>query len=119
MDSRFIYMIFAIMLVLMVNPFIRPLGLVGHITSTLFIAMTPLSCALALTQDRKKAIMILLIATPFVVLDGLNVFFTSRLWQKARCIRDSDGQYLYGSYYCNDRWEIYVSTDTARFRKRN
>ena len=78
MKSRFIYIIFAIMLVLLVNPFIRPLGLIGHLISTLLLAMIPLASAFALTEDRKKAIIVLLIAAPFVILDGLNVFLTNR-----------------------------------------
>lgn len=78
MKSRFIYIIFAIMLVLLVNPFIRPLGLIGHLLSTLFLSMIPLASAYALTEDRKKAIIVLIIAAPFVILDGLNVFFTYR-----------------------------------------
>ena len=79
MKNRFIYIIFAIMLVLLVNPFIRPFGLIGHLSSTLFLAMIPLASAYALTEYRKKAMIILLIAVPFVVLDGLNVYFTSRV----------------------------------------
>ena len=79
MKSRFIYIILAIMLVLLVNPFVRPLGLVGHLLSTLFIAMIPLSSAFAITEERKNAIVILLIAVPFVVLDGLSFFLSSRL----------------------------------------
>lgn len=79
MKSRFIYIIFAIMLVLLVNPFIRPLGLIGHLFSTLCLSMIPLASAYALTADRKKAIIVLFIAAPFVILDGLNVFFTNHL----------------------------------------
>ncbi len=52
MNSRFIYIIFAILLVLLVNPFLRPLGLFGHLFSTLFLAMIPLSSAFALTENR-------------------------------------------------------------------
>ncbi|MGD9011785.1 MAG: potassium channel family protein [Desulfobacterales bacterium] len=78
MKSRFIYIIFAIMLVLLVNPFIRPLGLIGHLLSTLFLSMIPLASAYAMTEDRKKAIIVLIIAAPFVILDGLNVFITHR-----------------------------------------
>ncbi|MGD9314416.1 MAG: potassium channel family protein [Desulfobacterales bacterium] len=78
MKSRFIYIIFAIMLVLLVNPFIRPLGLIGHLLSTLFLSMIPLASAYALTENRKKAIIVLIIAAPFVILDGLNVFITHR-----------------------------------------
>jgi hypothetical protein len=79
MKSRFIYIILAIMLVLLVDPFIRPYGLVGHLFSTVFLAMIPLSSALAVTEDRKEAITILLIAAPFVILDGLNFYFASHL----------------------------------------
>ena len=79
MKSRFIYIIFAIMLVLLVNAFIRPLGLIGHLSSTLFLAMIPLASAYALTEDRRKTMIILFIAAPFVILDGLNVYFTSRV----------------------------------------
>ncbi len=78
MKSRFIYIIFAIMLVLLVNPFIRPLGLIGHLFSTLCLSMIPLASAYALTEDRKKAIIVLFIAAPFVIFDGLNVFFVNR-----------------------------------------
>jgi len=52
MKSRFIYIIFAIMLVLMVNPFIRPLGLIGHLFSTLLLAMIPLASAYPLKCDK-------------------------------------------------------------------
>jgi hypothetical protein len=80
MKSRFIYIIFAIMLVLLVDPIIRPYGIAGHLFSTFFVAMIPLSSALAATQDRRKAILILLIAAPFVTLDGLNYYFKSHLF---------------------------------------
>ena len=79
MKSRFIYIIFAIMLVLLVGPFLRPLGLFGHLFSTLLLAMIPLSSTLALTGNRKTVIIILLIAAPFVILDGLSFFFASHL----------------------------------------
>ena len=79
MKSRFIYIVFAILLVLLFNPFLRPLGLFGHLFSTLFLAMIPLSSAFALTQNRDKSIVIFFIAAPFVILDGLNFFLTSHL----------------------------------------
>jgi hypothetical protein len=78
MKSRFLYIIFAIMLVLLVNPFIRPHGLIGHLFSTLFLSMIPLASTYALTRDKKNAMIILLLAAPFVILDGLNVFIASR-----------------------------------------
>jgi len=64
---------------MLVNPFLRPLGLFGHLFSTLFIAMIPLSSAFALAENRKNVITIFLIAAPFVILDGLNFYFASRL----------------------------------------
>jgi hypothetical protein len=79
MKSRFIYIIFAIVLVLLVSPFLRPIGLFGHLFNTLLIAMIPLSSGFALTGDKKTAIVILLIAAPFVILDGLNYFSPHRL----------------------------------------
>ena len=79
MKSRFIYIIFAIMLMLLVSPYLRPIGLIGHLLNTLLVTMIPLSCSFALTGDKKTAIIILLIATPFVILDGLDYFFPSRL----------------------------------------
>jgi len=79
MKSRFIYIIFAIMLVLLVYPFLRPAGMIGHFFSTLLVAMIPLSSGLALTRDKKTATIILVIATPFVILDGLNFFSPHRL----------------------------------------
>ena len=79
MKSRFIYIIFAIMLMLLVSPYLRPIGLIGHLLNTLLVTMIPLSCSFALTGDKKTAIMILLIAAPFVILDGLDYFYPSRL----------------------------------------
>lgn len=79
MKSRFVYIIFAIMLVLLVYPFLRPAGMIGHFFSTLLVALIPLSSGLALTRDKKTATIILVIATPFVILDGLNFFSPHRL----------------------------------------
>jgi hypothetical protein len=78
MTSRFIYIILAIMAVLLVNPFIRPLGKSGYFFATLLLAMIPLASFHALNKDRNRAVIILFICTPFVVLDGINMFFTNR-----------------------------------------
>jgi len=75
MKSRFIYIIIAIMLVILVAPFIRHSGLTGHLITTLITAMIPLSTFYALTADRNRAILILIIATHFVILDGMSMFF--------------------------------------------
>jgi hypothetical protein len=78
MTNRFIYIILTIMAVLLVNPFIRPLGKIGYFFATLLITMIPLASFYALNEDRKRAIIILFICAPFVILDGINMFFTNR-----------------------------------------
>jgi hypothetical protein len=79
MKSRFIYIILAIMLVLLVNPYLQTLGAIGQLLTTLILASIPLSCAFALTRHKRKAIFILFIAAPFVIIDALHFFFTSQL----------------------------------------
>ena len=78
MKSRFIYIILAIVLVILVTPFIRHTGITGHLFTTLIAAMIPLTSFYALTADRNRAIIILFIAAPFVILDGMSMFFTNR-----------------------------------------
>jgi len=71
-------MTLAIMLVILVTPFIRHSGITGHLFSTLLAAMIPLTSFYALTEDKNRAIIILFIAAPFVIIDGINIFFTDR-----------------------------------------
>ena len=78
MKNRFIYIILAILLVMLVSPFIRYTGKSGHFITTLLAAMIPLTSFYALTTDRKRAIIILFIAAPFVLLDLIDMFFTHR-----------------------------------------
>jgi len=78
MKNRFLYMIFAIILVILIIPFISHTGKTGHLFATLLTAMIPLTAFYALTADSKRAIIILFIAAPFVILDGMNMFFTNR-----------------------------------------
>ena len=77
MKSRFIYIILSIMLVILVSPYIRYTGKTGHIITTLLIAMIPLASFYALIADRKRAIIILFLAAPFVILDGMSMFFAN------------------------------------------
>jgi hypothetical protein len=64
--------------VILVTPFIRHSGITGHLITTLIAAMIPLTSFYALTADRNRAIIILFIAAPFVILDGMSMFFTNR-----------------------------------------
>jgi len=77
MKNRFIYIIFAIMSVMLISPFIRNSGKAGYFIATLLVAMIPFASYYALTEDRKRAITILLLAAPFVILDGINMFFNN------------------------------------------
>ena len=77
MKSRFIYIILSIMLVILVSPYIRYTGKTGHIITTLLAAMIPLASFYALIADRKRAIIILYLAAPFVILDGMSMFFAN------------------------------------------
>jgi len=92
MKNRFIYIILAIMSVMLVNPFIRHAGKTGYFIATLFLAMIPLASYFALTEDRKRAITILLLAAPFVILDGLNMFFANH---NLMVVSNSFGTILY------------------------
>ena len=78
MKSRFIYIILSIMLVILISPYIRNIGKAGHIFTTLLAAMIPLTSFYALTADRNRAIIILFLAAPFVILDGMSMFFAHR-----------------------------------------
>jgi len=78
MKSRFVYIVFAIILVVLINPFIRHAGTIGWLTSTLFIAMIPMASYYALSGDRKRAIIIILLSAPFVILDAINLFYAQR-----------------------------------------
>jgi len=78
MKSRFIYIILSIFLVILISPYIRNTGTAGHIFTSLLAAMIPLSSFYALTADRNRATTILIIAAPFVILDGMSIFFSNR-----------------------------------------
>ena len=75
MKSRFVYIVFAIMLVILVSPFIRPLGRLGWLTTTLLIAMIPLASYYALATDRHRAVVIILLSLPFILLDAAQLFY--------------------------------------------
>lgn len=62
----------------MVNPFINSSGKTGKLLTTIFLALIPLTSFFALITDKKRAIIILFLVAPFVILDGMNLFFTDR-----------------------------------------
>jgi hypothetical protein len=86
MKSRFLYIVFAIMLVILVSPFIRQEGKIGALTATLLLTMIPLASYYAFSGDRMRAMIIILLG-----------------------IRSSDGQHLYGDYCSADCWKIFIT----------
>ena len=78
MKSRFLYIVFAIMGVILINPFIRHAGTLGGLAATLLMAMIPLASYSARSGDRKRAVIIVILGLPFIALDAVNLFHTSR-----------------------------------------
>ena len=78
MKSRFIYIILSIMIAILISPYIRHIGKTGHIFTTLLTAMIPLTSFYALIANRNRAVVILFLAAPFVILDGISMFFAQR-----------------------------------------
>ena len=87
MNSRFIYIILAIVLVLLANPFIESLAIGGHLLSSLLVAMIPLASVYALIGERRRVIAILSLAASFVLLEGLSLFYTSRLYSRRQRLK--------------------------------
>ena len=79
MKSRFIYIILAILLVIIASPFVRHTGYLGHILTTLLAILIPIAVLYTLTADKKRTIIIILLAAPFVILDGLSMFLANRV----------------------------------------
>ena len=77
MKSRFLYIVLSLMLVILITPYLRYAGKTGHIVTTLLAIMIPLTSFYALTADRKRAIIILFIAAPFVIFDVMSMWFTN------------------------------------------
>ena len=87
MNSRFIYIILAIVLVLLVNPFIESLAICGHLLSSLLVAMIPLASVYALIGERRRVIAIFSLAAPFVLPERLSFFYTSRLYSRRQRLK--------------------------------
>jgi uncharacterized oligopeptide transporter (OPT) family protein len=77
MKSRFLYIVFAIILVILVSPFIRHEGKIGALTVTLLVAMIPLASYYALSGERQRAMTFILLSVPFIGLDAINLFRTN------------------------------------------
>jgi hypothetical protein len=77
MKSRFLYIVLVIMLVILVNPFIRHMGVIGWLASSLLIAMIPLASYYALSSDRKRAAILIFLSLPFVLLDAVHFFYVN------------------------------------------
>jgi hypothetical protein len=78
MKSRFLYIIIAIVLLIIVSPYISSSGKTGTLLRTIFLTLIPLTIFFALITDKKRAIIMLFLVAPFVILDVMNLFFTNR-----------------------------------------
>lgn len=78
MKSRFIYIVIAIVLVILVSPFLRQAGALGWLTSSLLVAMIPLASYYALYRDKKRAMIIIFLGAPFVLLDAVSHYYVNR-----------------------------------------
>ena len=76
MKSRFIYIIMSIIAVMLISPYIQQAGKSGHIIYTLLLTLVPLSSFYSLVGDKNRAIVILFLAAPFVILHGIDILFT-------------------------------------------
>jgi len=77
MRSRFLFIVLVIMLVILVTPFIRHAGTLGWLTASMLIAMIPLASYYALSTNRKRAAVLLLLSLPFVLLDAVHLFYAA------------------------------------------
>ena len=76
--GRFLYIVFAIMLVILVGPFLRLEGKIGALTATLLVTMIPLASYYTFSSERKRAMTIVFLSAPFVILDAVSLFYTNR-----------------------------------------
>ena len=86
MKSRFLYIAVAILLMMIVSPFIRYTGQIGHLLTAILAVMIPLTSLYALTADRNQTITIILLAAPLVILDALSVLLSNRVMMIAAYI---------------------------------
>lgn len=79
MKSRFVYIILTILLVIIVSPFIRHAGQIGHMLTTMLAVMIPISTLHALGKDRNRTLSLIVLAALFVIFDGLSMFTAHRV----------------------------------------
>jgi hypothetical protein len=78
MQNRFFYIVFAILLVILITPFIRPLGVAGSLAATVLVATIPLASYYALSGDLRHKAVFALLGIPFVLLDAVSLFHQAR-----------------------------------------
>lgn len=78
MKSRFVYIILATLLVILVSPYIRSAGQTGHLLTTLLALLIPIATLHALAAEGYRAVSIIILAALFVICDGLSLFVANR-----------------------------------------
>ena len=77
MKSRFISIIIAIIAVIFVSPYIQEAGKSGHLINNLLLTLIPLTSYYSLVRDKNRAIIILFLTAPFVILYGIAILYTN------------------------------------------
>lgn len=79
MKSRFIFTPLAIVVMLLVMPYIRHAGAIGWLFGSVVVALIPLACLYAFATERRSMVVIASLSLPFLVLDALGLVSTSRV----------------------------------------
>ena len=77
MKSRFISIIIAIIAVIFVSPYLQEIGKSGHLIHNLLLTLIPLTSYYSLVRDKNRAIIILFLTAPFVILYGIAFLYTN------------------------------------------
>ena len=77
MKSRFISIIIAIIAVIFVSPYLQEAGKSGHLINNLLLTLIPLTSYYSLVRDKNRAIIILFLTAPFVILYGIAFLYTN------------------------------------------
>ena len=77
MKSRFISIIIAIIAVIFVSPYLQEIGKSGHLIHNLLLTLIPLTSYYSLVREKNRAIIILFLTAPFVILYSIAFLYTN------------------------------------------
>ncbi len=77
MKSRFISIIIVIIAVIFVSPYLQEIGKSGHLIHNLLLTLIPLTSYYSLVREKNRAIIILFLTAPFVILYSIAFLYTN------------------------------------------